>query len=412
MTSQDMATILVPKQRYIDDYVKLYLDTVQRVALEADPNILFWPSSPSNGVKQWGNPAEHARGDIHYWAVWHGNKPFSAYMEIKPRFCSEFGFQSLPSQNTLRHVLSDDDDWSINSPQMEYRQRSPIQGNRCIVEHTMRQFRFPNNFINFIFVSQVLQGLSIKAGVEHWRRIMPYCMGAIYWQLNDIWQGASWSSLEHSGTWKVLHNFAKHFFAPQLISSFEKDNNVEIWVTSDVPAQLEVSVDIRLVSFTENRVVKHVSRTVSLNHNHSAAAFSENIELFLGEYKKNECFLSYSARARDLTSTNFHFFVPFKSLKLQKVPLNALTVEHIVNEDAGHSNDVTLKLTATQTLLFVYLQPKDHRIEGHFSDNAVMLLPNEPHLITFAHHNTKHVIDMQRGVHEAFNVTHLQQTYP
>jgi beta-mannosidase len=103
--------------------------------------------------------------DIHYWAVWHGNKPFSAYMEIKPRFCSEFGFQSLPSQNTLRHVLSDDDDWSINSPQMEYRQRSPIQGNRCIVEHTMRQFRFPNNFSNFIFVSQVLQGLSIKAGV-------------------------------------------------------------------------------------------------------------------------------------------------------------------------------------------------------------------------------------------------------
>jgi len=124
--------------------------------------------------------------------------------------------------------------------------------------------------------------------------------------------------------------------------------------------------------------------------------------------------VSYSARTRDFEAKNFHFFVPFKSLKLRKVPANALTIEHIPNKDitSPGPNDVRLKLTSTQALLFVYVQPKDYQIQGHFSDNAVMLLPNESQMITFTHHNNKNTINLTRGVHETFSATHLQQTYP
>jgi beta-mannosidase len=114
---------------------------------------------------------------------------------------SEFGFQSFPSLQSLKAVLTDEEDYNVTSPAMEFRQRSPIQGNKAIMEHIARHFRIPSKFEDWIYLSQVLQGtllingsfnatgLSIKAGCEHWRRLMPYTMGTLYWQLNDIWQG-------------------------------------------------------------------------------------------------------------------------------------------------------------------------------------------------------------------------------
>jgi beta-mannosidase len=143
--------------------------------------------------------------DIHYWGVWHGGKSYDAYLEVKPRFCSEFGFQSFPSIQTLKDAFSDhSEEMNLSSPEIEFRQRSPVQGNKAILEHIIKQFRLPKNFEHFVNVSQLLQALSIKAAVEHWRRCKPYTMGTIYWQLNDIWPGASWSSLEYQGRWKMF----------------------------------------------------------------------------------------------------------------------------------------------------------------------------------------------------------------
>ena len=46
-------------------------------------------------------------------------------------------------------------------------------------------------------------------------------MGALYWQLNDIWPVASWSSIDYYGRLKATHYYAKRFFAPVLVSCAE-----------------------------------------------------------------------------------------------------------------------------------------------------------------------------------------------
>jgi beta-mannosidase len=153
---------------------------------------------------------------MHYWSVWHEGKPFSAYNEVVPRFCSEFGFQSFPSLETLRRFAAEEE-LNPTSPVMEHHQRHE-QGNTLILTTIARYFRVPERFEHFVYLSQVQQAMAIGTAVEYWRSRRPYSMGALYWQLNDVWPVASWSSIEHAphgaGRWKALHYAARRFFSP------------------------------------------------------------------------------------------------------------------------------------------------------------------------------------------------------
>jgi beta-mannosidase len=186
----------------------------QWVAAE-DPDRSYWPSSPSSGVP-FDNPQDPARGDAHYWGVWHGGQPFSAYRDQLPRFMSEFGFQSLPPLATVA-TYADEADWNMTSYVMEHHQRSG-SGNGRIVKHMTEHFRMPKDFPSLVYVSMVLQAEGIRFGVEHWRRHMERVSGTLYWQLNDCWPVASWSSLDYYGRWKALHYAARRFYAPVLLS--------------------------------------------------------------------------------------------------------------------------------------------------------------------------------------------------
>lgn len=74
-----------------------------------------------------------------------------------------------------------------------------------------------------LYASQLLQAEAIRYGVEHLRRNRNEnrCMGALFWQLNDIWPVASWSSIDYFGRYKALQYVAKRFFAPVMISCKE-----------------------------------------------------------------------------------------------------------------------------------------------------------------------------------------------
>jgi beta-mannosidase len=169
------------KQKYVIDYYKLYYDTIYDVIQTEDPSRPYLPSSPTNGLNEWGNPQDLTRGDAHYWAVWHQNKPFSTYRTVTPRFSSEFGFQSIPSVETLQPYVNGD--LNITSPSIEFRQRSYMVGNKCILEHMTREFRLPKDFLSTVYLSQVNQALAIKTACEHWRRQKAVCSGALYWQV-------------------------------------------------------------------------------------------------------------------------------------------------------------------------------------------------------------------------------------
>ena len=219
---------LSPKLRA--DYIKQFEYVLPRVVSETDPDTFYWPSSPSSGGC-FDDPNAENRGDVHYWDVWHGQKPFKDYRNHYFRFCSEFGFQSFPERKTVESFTLPEDR-NIFSRVMESHQKNS-SANGKILYYLSETFRYPKDFNSLLYVSQILQAEAITYGVEHWRRNRGRCMGAIYWQLNDCWPVASWASIDYFGRWKALHYAAKRFFARRLATALDEDGRISYYVHNE-----------------------------------------------------------------------------------------------------------------------------------------------------------------------------------
>jgi beta-mannosidase len=229
------------RDRYLVSYDRLNR-TIERALKATAPGANWWPSSPSPGPLSFGDAwHDDSSGDMHFWLVWHEGRDFDHCRDVAPRFCSEFGFQSYPSQQVIRR-FADPADFNISAPVIESHQKN-AGGNARIAETMFRCFRFPVDFGNFVYLSQVQQGLAIKTAVTHWRSLKPHCQGALYWQLNDTWPVCSWSSLDHGGTWKLLHHMAKDFFAPVLVSAVPGPGGIDLRAVNDrlLPVTLTVT---------------------------------------------------------------------------------------------------------------------------------------------------------------------------
>ena len=234
--------------RYIADYDRLTEGTAGRVVRELDPLRPWWPSSPSAGPDDYSdNWQADGRGDMHYWSVWHEGKPFSAYLEVRPRFCSEFGFQSFPSY-AAASSFAPEGERNPTSPIMEHHQRHP-RGNTLIIETMARYFRMPRGLRETLYLSQVQQALAIRSAVEYWRSLRPRCMGTLYWQLNDVWPVSSWSSLEYDGSWKLLHYEARRFYDPFLLAAYVKDGELVVVCVNDSERVHAGSLRLRFLRF-------------------------------------------------------------------------------------------------------------------------------------------------------------------
>ena len=205
------------KQYY--DYIRLFECLIPDMVRQEDPDAFYWPSSPSSGGNFENSNAEN-EGDTHYWGVWHGNEPFTAYRGHHYRFLSEFGFQSFPAVQTIRRFTLPEDR-NIFSRIMEMHQRS-TSGNGKMMNYMSQTYQMPKNFDELIYCSQLLQADAIRYGVEHFRRFRGTSMGTVVWQLNDIWPVASWASMDYFYRWKALQYAEKRFFAPVLISCEER----------------------------------------------------------------------------------------------------------------------------------------------------------------------------------------------
>lgn len=208
-----------PTPAQVSDYVKMYEYILPQVLRTYDPDTFYWPASPSSGGG-FDDPNDENRGDVHYWTVWHGGVPFTEYRKHRFRFVSEFGFQSLPCMKTIERFTLPQDR-NLFSYVMEKHQRNNA-ANGKILNYLSQTFLYPTDFDTLLYASQLLQAEAIRYGVEHWRRHRGRCMGAIYWQLNDCWPVASWSSIDYYGRWKALHYASRRFFAPVLLSCEEE----------------------------------------------------------------------------------------------------------------------------------------------------------------------------------------------
>ena len=216
-----------------DDYTRLYGHLLPELCETYAPDTYYWPSSPSSGGG-FDDPDNPAKGDTHYWEVWHGGVPFTTYRQKRFRFCSEYGFESFPSMKTIR-TFAREEDLNCFSRVMENHQKCR-GGNGKILRYLADNYLYPAAFENLVYASQLLQADAIKYGVEHFRRQRGYCMGSTYWQFNDCWPVASWSSVDCFGRYKALHYAARKFYAPVAMGLFLENGALTVNIANETRA--------------------------------------------------------------------------------------------------------------------------------------------------------------------------------
>lgn len=251
METQTLDGAWQPSVKQKCDYIKIFEYIIPKILEEEDPVTFYWPSSPSSGGN-YDDPWNENRGDTHYWAVWHGNKPFTDYRNYYFRYMSEFGFQSFPCLKTVERFTAPEDR-NIFSRVMEMHQRN-VAANGKIMTYLSATYLYPTDFTMLLYASQLLQADAIRYGIEHFRRNRGRCMGAVVWQLNDIWPVASWASIDYFGRWKALHYAEKRAFAPVMISCEEVGELSERPFCVAQPAPIEKSARLHVANETMERV--------------------------------------------------------------------------------------------------------------------------------------------------------------
>ncbi len=251
--------VWVSKDSEVRDYIIMYERIMPKMMAEYAPQVYYWPASPSSGGS-FDDPRDENRGDVHYWDVWHGNVPFSEYRKFYFRYLSEFGFQSFPSKKTVETFTDDERDMNIFSYIMERHQRNGA-ANGKIMNYMQQTYKYPTEFSTVIYASQLLQADAIRYGVEHFRRNRndSRCMGAVYWQFNDCWPVASWSSVDYCQRLKALHYYARRFFAPIMISCEEEGMLGSGQELVRVPFEFKKSIRLNVTNETlkdEEMIVK------------------------------------------------------------------------------------------------------------------------------------------------------------
>ncbi len=199
-------------------YVQLFGTELRKVVAEEGGGIAYWASSPSDDLAEAANTP--SSGDMHYWEVW-GNPahPPSKYLGITPRFMSEYGLQAWPVQRSI-DAFARRGEQGIATPVIEAHQKFLAgKGNERLMKYVEYEFGLPKDFENFVYLSQAAQAEGIELAALHHRASRPYTMGSLYWQLNDVWPGASWSSVDWFGRWKALQFHARRFYAPVAVAA-------------------------------------------------------------------------------------------------------------------------------------------------------------------------------------------------
>jgi beta-mannosidase len=352
-----------------DDYRAIFHEILPSVCSAYDPGRYYWPSSPSSNLEADAN--DPGMGDGHYWGVWHAALPFEAYEEQFHRFQSEYGFQSFPEMKTVQtYTLPQDRD--IESSVMLAHQKHP-RGNQLIREYMLRHFPKPKDFPSFLYLSQVLQAEGIKIGAEHFRRIMPRCMGSLYWQINDCWPVASWSSIDYFGRWKALQYYARRFYSPVLVSTHEVDGEIQVTIISDRIEPIQARLHCTLMDFDGN-IQREETLPVTIAPLQSQVLDRFQKEDWLQGQDPKKVFLFLEVRkGKESLSSNTLFFEPMKDLPLPKPAIDS----RIIPRGGGFQ----IILSADQLARGVYLSTE--KAEGFFSDNYFDLIPGNDKMLTF-----------------------------
>ena len=298
-------------------YDTLFHHILPEVVSEHHRGIDYWASSPSASE---GLPEEYTHGDTHYWGVWWGKEPFDNFNTKISSFMSEYGFQSFPEYSSfLRFAEKQDRD--MYSEVMKSHQRSSI-GNATIEEYMDRELREPIGFEALLYMSQLIQADGIITGIEAHRRNKDKCMGSLYWQLNDCWPGASWSSIDYYGRWKALHYKVKEAFAPVIVSHEFVDGDLLITIVSDRMDEFDGELEVVLSEFKDIEKIVRWNEVVKLEANSKKRVLAIPADqLSSGENQKYTYLQLFLYDRAGIVSKKNVYFLPFKELVLPRPEL-------------------------------------------------------------------------------------------
>lgn len=369
------------KQKYMHLFYLMLKDQVAALS----PDTPYWPSSPHNPQSELKNITynNEESGDAHFWEVWHQRKPVKTYENKIFRFCSEFGMQSYCSEETAKTFTQDTNIFGLD---MENHQKHPA-GNMIMLEYISRLYRFPKNYSSLAYLSQLNQAHCMKVAVEHFRRNMPRSMGTLYWQLNDCWPVASWSSIEFGGRWKALHFHAQRFFSPVLISAMVHGeeypgianrmintiSQIDLYTVSDLLESVQTELKWDLYNL-DNRIIQSESKKIILNYGESIMQHSIDFSDYISRYGREKLYLRiYLQTSDNILSQNTVFltaprFIEFSKEKVSfKVNVTAPNTFKITFLPKHFYHQVVCKLINTRLCA---------------SDNYFDLYPEVPYTIT------------------------------
>lgn len=357
-------------------YKAIFYHILPETVAEHDPQRFYWPSSP---LASWDGKetVEHAdltkmkqSGDIHSWAVWWAQYPFSSYRAYIGRFMTEYGFQSFPEFKTIE-AFAEPGDYDIFSEVMKAHQRSVI-GNGTITNYMQRDYAVPKDFRQFLYVGQVLQAEGIKVAMESHRARMPYCMGSLFWQINDCWPVASWSSIDYYGRWKAQQYFARKSYAPVMASSWVEGDMLNIRAVNDRLDNISATLTLTLMDF-RGKVLRTLRQSLALM-GRGVVSFTAPLADVIADAPADSVLLHTAVSAeRAVLAEDVLYFRPVKELSLPKADV-AVKVREVSDGFAvGVSSPALVKN------LYLSIEQDD----GFFADNYFDLLPHRAKLVHF-----------------------------
>ena len=351
-------------------YDVLFRQLLPDMVKRFDSDRFYMHGSPYEA--NWGRPESWKIADSHNWGTWYGRKPFESFDSEIPRFMSEYGFQAFPEMKTIR-TFAEEKDFELESPVMNAHQKATI-GNALIKQTMGLYYKVPAKFEDLVYVGLVLQGHGMRHGIEAHRRNRPYCMGSLFWQLNDSWPVVSWSSIDYYGNWKAMQYQSQRAFAPVLINAIKEGDDLCVYLISDeLQDRDDVRLTVELMDFDGKSHGKW-TQNGKLTANTSMLFLKKRVDKFLSKQDAATSFLRFTLKAKNgaaLADEVFYFAYP----KDQKLP--EARIETSVKK-RGEAIEMTLKTDKLARDIFIEVPVQGVR----FSDNFFDLLPGQRKKVT------------------------------
>lgn len=345
-------------------YEEQYHNILPEVISQYNPETYYTPTSPFTDIN---GRRDHTDGDMHYWSVWQNGLPIRIFEKEKSRFFSEYGFQSFPEFESVKKYAPDSTDWNFYSDVLMWHQRGGVNANRTIEKCTLYEYGKPNSFKSGLYLSQLLQADAIKIAIESHRRNMPYCMGSLYWQLNDCWPVASWSGIDYYGRWKAQHYFVRKGFDQVLVSPTLEKDTFQVHVVSDKLKPFEATLKIKTVKLN-GKVVSEFTMQLKIPANKSSMQFTEQLDKLLNGNEKQEIVIHVELLTDTGNYDNVFFPVLQKEMRWLK-PGITTKIKPLVQ---GYEIEISAINFARAVFLSI-----ENDVDNHFSNNFFDILPGQ-----------------------------------